>query len=169
MRIIFAIVLFLNTTASLPAFLGPHKQGAYIEVQKQDGAIIKGELLAVRRNMIIIQVSSYGSYEFIDLSDIALLQIQKKSRLLGASLGFLRGSITGTVIGDLSATSISHRTKKRTITIMGGAVGGLIGALFGHSKGTPVNKSETYIFKGKSQVEISAILSEINSKARIRD
>ena len=150
-------------------------RGAKVIITKTDGQQIKGELIAVKPNSLLLSgfpepVVSVG------IADIRAVRIVKKSKsLLGAGIG---GAIGGG-IGLYKIVSAYNASVERgedgglisyillgsivvpAALVVVGAFGGGIGALVGTDK--------VIYFTGMTDSEIQETLEYLHKKARIRD
>ena len=142
-------------------------RGAKVIITKIDGQEVRGELIAVKPNSLLLSgfpepVVSVG------IADIRAVRIVKKSKsLLGAGIG---GAI---IIGGVALIAISTRGEDDDgpgimiglaaglIALPAAALGGLIGAFAGIDK--------VIYFTGMTDSEIQETLEYLRKKARIRD
>lgn len=123
------------------------KPGVKLVIQKTDGWQVKGELIAVEENSLLLMESESGADVSIYIADIWSIRIVKKSKAwqglgIGALLGIMYGAATRKEGGG------------------GFVASGLgIGALIGTDK--------TIKIEGKSDTEIKEALEKLRSKARI--
>ncbi|MGB6865507.1 MAG: hypothetical protein WBE11_07415 [Candidatus Aminicenantaceae bacterium] len=69
------------------------KPGAKVIIQKIDGQQFRGELIAVKQNSLLLKEYESGGDITVDVEDIAVIKIVKKSKaLLGAGIGLLISS-----------------------------------------------------------------------------
>ncbi len=86
------------------------KRGAKLIVTKTDGQQIRGELITVKLNSLLL-LDTEGKDVSIDIGDIKVIEIEKKSKaLLGAGLGISIGGGSG-ALGGLIVLG-SHRIKE---------------------------------------------------------
>ncbi len=151
------------------------RRGAELIITKTDGQQIKGELITVKPNSLLL-LDTEGKDVSIDIADIKVIRIVKKSQFwVGALSGFLMGGAFGASLG----ISYAEKEKSKPVllagymadwAILGYGLGlGAIGALLGGSIGAAVGKDRTIHFEGMSDLEIQATLDKLRKKARIRD
>jgi len=71
------------------------KKGADLIIQKTDGTQIGGELIAVKENSLLLLDRESGVDVSVDVKDIIVITIVKKSKALqGAGLGFLISAVS---------------------------------------------------------------------------
>ena len=119
------------------------KRGAELTIQKKDGHLIRGELIAVKEHSLLLLSATDVS---IDIADIKVIRIAKNSKaLLGAGIGLLIARIHGNII--LGSFSI----------------------LIGLGIGAGLGKDKTIQIEGMTDSEIQETLEKLRKKARIRD
>ena len=151
------------------------RRGAKLIITKKDGQQIKGELIAVKPNSLLL-LSTEGKDVSVSIADIKVIKIVKKSQFwVGAFAGFLMGGAFGASLG------ISYADKEKSKpgllagymadwAILGYGLGlGAIGALLGGFIGASAGKDKTIHFEGMTDLEIKEALDKLRKKARIRD
>jgi hypothetical protein len=134
--------------------------GAKLIIQKKDGRQVKGELIAVKQNSLLL-LDTEGKDESIDIADIGIIRIVKKSKAL--KYGLLVGGGLG-LIGGIS--QIGEEEHGFIPTFIDGFIfGALIGVIAGAVAGT----DKTIQIEGKSEAEIKEVLVELRKKARVPD
>jgi hypothetical protein len=153
------------------------KHGANLIIQKINGQQIEGELITVKPNSLLLLDRKSGADVSVDIADIKVIRIVKKSKVLeGAGLGLLIcggiGALGGFAMGDTTHRGWYGSTYKSTRSeealgfgIMFGFIGLSIGALLGSSAG----KDEAIPIEGKPPAFIEFNLEKLRKKARIRD
>ena len=161
---LFLISSLLTLSANLYA---KEKRGAKLIITKLDGQLIEGELIAVKKNSLLLLLGSVVDMS-VDIKDIRVIKIRKKSR---AGTGFLVGGSVGALIG-LAFYKKPRPTGWFTFdfgpgvnALGGGIVGGLIGLVIG----VAVGKDNTIQLEGMTDSEIKEALEKLRKKARIRD
>jgi len=140
------------------------KKGAKLEIWGKGGRFIRGELIAVKQNSLVMMES--GTDVSIDIDNIKAIEIEKKSK---AGLGLILGGFTGALIGRATYTKPKNTGLftpdfgPGVNTLAGGILGGLIGLAIGAAAGS----DETIQIEGKSDSEIKEVLKKLRSKARI--
>jgi hypothetical protein len=169
------IALFLVfSLAGLTGNLYAKKKGVNLIVQKKDGQLVRGELIAVKENSLLLKEKESGADLSVDIEDVNVIKIMKKSKtLLGAGLGFLTGvsvGALGTGIGwELGSWAPNDTKTKFRIMAWVGTISGLVGAVVGRYIGAHTNRSETIQIEGLYQGSIEFVLKELRKEARIRD
>ncbi len=158
------------------------KHGALLIIHKIDGAQIKGELIAVKPNSLLLLDSETGADVSVDYGKIKVITIVKKSKT-AKGIGF------GLLIGGASGAYFSAKQHKEDLGIfnivyffcflfpflwfeydLGSIVlGGSIGALAGGFIGEAIGKDKTIQVEGKSDLEKEKVFQRLRSKARIPD
>ena len=142
--------------------------GAKVIIQKKDGRQVKGELIAVKQNSLLL-LDTEGKDESIDIADIRVITIVKKSKVgKGALYGLLIGGVIGALEGIREGKD-GFIFSSSELAAMGGLVFGLLGALLGAGIGAAAGKDKTIQIEGMSDSEIQEALDKLRKKARIRD
>jgi len=141
-------------------------------ILKKDGQQLRGELIAVKQDSLIMLVSSLDVA--VDIKDIRMIEILKKSKFLkGAGIGFVIGGITGTVFGLLAMEGENSdewaNFFRMLLTLLAAAEGGGIGFLTGGVIGLLAGIDKTIEVEGKSDLEIKEILEKLRSRAHFPD
>lgn len=164
-----AIVLFL--VFPLLAFSGnlyAEKKGAALVIIKKDSLPVEGELIAVKDNSLLLLDSDSHVDVSIDVENIKLIMIVKKSKvLLGIALGLLLGGGLGSLYGTSTDTYDSDLRPVAFFVFGGG--GAVLGALIGGFIGASAGKDETIQIEGKSGSEINKALEQLRKSARVSD
>jgi hypothetical protein len=142
------------------------RKGADLIVQKIDGLQIRGELIAVKQNSILLMERNSGADVTIEVSDISKIKIVNKSKSVFAiSLGIAIGGALGTLAGYEGSRLFWAFDKRKTWAWIGGIIGMVSGALIGSFVSAP----KTIRFLDKSDTEIQEIHEELRKKARIKN
>jgi len=140
------------------------KHGAKLLITKKDEQQIKGELITVKPNSLLL-LNTEGKDVSIDIADIKVIRIVKKSK--GARTGFLIGGGLALIGGIGQIGAEVHGFIPSFIdgliffALPGALLGGLIGAAAGADK--------TIQIEGMTDLEIRDTLDKLRKKARIRD
>ncbi len=146
------------------------KQGAKLIITNKDWQQIKGELIIVKPNSLLL-LDTEGKDVSIDIADIKVIRIGKKSK---AGLGAGIGSAAGT-LGGISFVAIIDAAlgEEESVPFYGyclfGGIGLCVGALVGGIIGAVVGKEVTIQIEGMTDSEIQETLDKLRKKARIRD
>jgi hypothetical protein len=155
---ILLVVSLLILSVDLPA---KERRGAEVVVTKNDGQVLKGELIAVKPDSLLL-ISATGKDESVRVADIATIRIVKKSK---AGRGFLIGFVPGAAVGAIWGISMSDETKLLAALVGGlivGAATGLVGLAFGAVAGLD---SEIRL-SGLPESELARILANLDGQAR---
>ncbi len=162
--IIFVILFFLCSSLEASS-----RRGAEIVVQKKDGTQLHGELIAVKKNALLLLDSEFGMDVSAPIEDIEIIHILKGPKTgLGAISGFLIGGVVGAAAVNKSKDCNQCPSSAQRHVIGGALVGGL-GALVGALIGSSAGGNEIIIIHGLPQEELNEVLEGLRSKARIRN
>ena len=144
------------------------RRGADIIIQKIDGQRVKGELIAVKQNSLLLRESSSGADVTAVVSDMKTITIVKKSNTLKrGGLGLLLGSGLGALAGLMMVQQFNLDDEARSYTVFYGvAFGAGLGLLSGGISGALSAKDKTIQIEGNSEAEIKEILEDLRKKAR---
>ena len=158
MKKFIALFLVFSILAISSNLYTKEKRGAELVITKKDSQKVKGELIAVKENSLLLLDSKSGADVSIDIADIRIIRIVNKSK---AVRGILIGGGAGALWGYLAWKEGGYEP-----TLLGiiGAMGAAIGLLL-----EIIHKEKDRLFqiKGKSRLEIIVILQELRSKARV--
>ena len=178
------IVLFLVLSSfALSENLYAKKKGAELIVQKIEGQQVIGELIVAKENSLLLLDSESGADVSVDIREIKLIEIVKKSKSLAwGGIGLVSGAVIGVLGGYLSGDDPSGMItgfgppmpfpglftadEKALLSgiaygIIGGALGGIGGAIAGADKIIQI--------EGKSETEIKKALNKLRKQARVRN
>lgn len=87
------VFLLVMTLAGLPLPAAKARRGSTVEVIMADGSVVKGELLAVKSDVLLIYDKDAGQGNSLDLQHVAQIKALKKSKLgkgllIGLGVGF---------------------------------------------------------------------------------
>lgn len=161
--------VLLALCLTLPSFAREKRKGAELLLKKNDGQVVRAELLAVKDNELILMDSSILSEVRLGLDAIQSIRIVKKSKILsGIGFGGLAGAGVGAGLGLASGNDepgwFSFTAGEKALmfgaglAIVGGIIGGISGAVTGID--------ESVNLEGKSPQEKDAILRKLDKKAR---
>jgi hypothetical protein len=145
------------------------KPGAKVIIQKIDGQQARGELIAVKKNSLLLLESKSGVDCAVSVAEIKTITIGKKSKALPwAGLGFL--------ISSASLSVLWYATDPEGFADPEGGgpfvvalVFGIPGLLLGGGIGAYTGIDKTIKFEGKSEAEIQQILEDLRKEARVPD
>ena len=167
MKKFVSLFLVFSLLALSGNLIANERRGAKIVIQKKDGQQVRGELLAVKKDSLLL-LSDFRTDVSVDIKDVKVIKIVRKSKAL---IGLLAGGALGALLG---LATYKKPVKKGMITLDFGpeyvAVGGgFLGGLIGLCIGAVVGTDETIQIEGKSDSEIKEALEKLRKKARIRD
>jgi len=149
------------------------KKGATLIITKKDGGQIKGELIVVKiKQNSLLLLDAEGKDVSIDIADIKVIRIVKKSKVLqGVGLGLLIGAGLGALYGlstdedPMGGYGVKAGTNAIYWAPVFAAPGILIGGFFGAAAGT----DKIIQIEGRHPKTIEFHLEKLRKKARIRD
>ncbi len=150
------------------------RRGAKLIITKKDGQQIRGELITVKPNSLLLLDSGTGADESVDIKDIVVITIAKKSKaLVGATFGSFAGGGIGAVvvplIGKPAPIIFSSMAAEKKTILSGLFFGFIIGAVCGGLIGADSGTDKTFQIEEMSDSEIQEALDKLRKKARIRD
>ena len=171
-RFISLLLVVSILTLSIP-LTAKEKRGADLIIQKTDGQQVRGELIAVKENSLLLLERDSGADVTVDIGEVSSIRILKKSKILsGAWKGLLIFGGAGALLGTYwSVTDEGFRDEYGAlfapIICIGffGGIGLLLGAIVGAASGI----DETIQMQYKSDSEIQESLEKLRKKARVRN
>jgi hypothetical protein len=132
---------------------------------------IRGEIIAVKPNSLLL-LDTEGKDVSIDIADIKVITIVKKSKMLqGSGIGLFVGGTAGAILGfadgDDEPGCFTFTAEQKALVL--GIFLGFTGLCFGGIAGLKSGKDETILLEGMSDFEIEKALEKLRKKARIRD
>jgi hypothetical protein len=168
LTVLASFLLFILT----PDLAAKERRGAELLILEKDGTQIRGELIAVKQNSLLLLDAVSGGDVQANIEDINAVTIIKRSKAgKGALIGFLAGSGIGVISvllaggnheEDVWAGFFSDIFRALAVVLFMTA-GTVIGLIFGAAAG----KDEIVRFEGKSPEQIRGILEKLRYKARI--
>jgi len=145
------------------------RRGAKLLITKKDGQQIKGELITVKPNSLLL-LSITGRDMSVDIAEIRTIKVVKKSKMLtGAWIGIVVGGGIGAVCGSLDSTSEGMgMSKSGTIPLLG-AFGAVVGLLAGGIVGAVKGTDKIIQIEEMADSETYEALDKLRKKARIRN
>ncbi len=146
------------------------RKGAELIIQKKDGQQVRGELIAVKQNSLLLLERESGADVTVDIGRVSIITIVKKSNLLlGASIGLVAGATAGALFGGivepLSYESSYCYVQWLYFAVIGAGIGLFIGGLFGAA----LREDKKIQLKGNSDSEIQVILLKLRKQARVKN
>jgi hypothetical protein len=158
---IFIILFFLISQGNMYG----EKKGAEIVIQKRGGLKIRGELIAVKEDSLLLMERESGSDVSVAVRETRLIVIVKKPRL---NYGFFGGLLVGGALGGYLGATM-YGPGEEALAVMLGALGAVTFATLGGFIFGSVSSGETIHFYGKSDAEIQDILKRLRNMARVRN
>ena len=171
MKKLIALFLVFSIIGLYGNLYAKERRGANVEIYKTNSKTkmggtpwetpnIKGELIAVKESSLLLLDSDSGADVSIDIGDIRVIIIMKKSKaLIGAGIGFVAPAAgmaaMGAYIDGLYAAW----------SVIIGFPSAVLGAIIGGA----LSRGNTYQIAGKSDAEIKKILEDLRKKARVPD
>ena len=138
------------------------KPGVLLVIQQKDGDLVGGELIAVKENSLLLLERDSGADVTIDIKDIRVIKIIKKSK---AGVGLLAGGAIGAFFGYLTK---APKTESEGLFFPWNATGGgILGGLLGLVTGAVAGTDETIQIEAMPDSEIQKILEKLRKKARV--
>lgn len=166
----FTVLFLIFSLAGLSGNLYAKKKGVDLIVQKKDGQLVRGELIAVKENSLLLKEKESGTDVSVGVREIrAIRKIGKSEVLKWSGIGSLTGGLIG-ALGPLGLNITFRVTpNSEVLSISGkyalilGAAGLVAGGIFGAMAG----KEEQIKIEGSCQEENERILNKLRSEARI--
>ena len=156
---LFLVVSILLLSGNLFA---KERKGADLIIQRTDGTQVRGELIAVKQNSLLLLGRDTGADVTVDIGDINIITIVKKS---GVGLGLVIGGAAGALGGYIGSSVFWQVDIRQTWTLVGGVIGLVSGALIGKA----ISRPKTIQLEGKSDSEIKEIMEKLRKKARVKN
>ena len=167
MRIIKMALAFCLITALLFSSLaGMDDHGANVVVTKEDGTLTKGELLAVKRNALVVSAgeTSPGESVSIAIEEIGKVKVIKYSNV---GKGILWGALIGGGLGVVGGLIVPYNQNQAyPYSIIGGLLFGVLGAGIGAAIAGGGN--ETFRFEKLSKEERDSALLQLSNYAALK-
>ncbi|MEE8376733.1 MAG: hypothetical protein V3R45_00045 [Candidatus Aminicenantaceae bacterium] len=166
---LIALILVFSLVSLSGNLMAAERKGVKLIIQKTDGQEIKGELITVKSNSLLILDAETETDTTVNLNIIDVITVDNKSLmfelgvggflLMGATRLSLHSSLERVDEGDETATT--HQVQDTWLWgAMGAGVGVLAGAVFG------VNK--TIRIQGESEADIQSAMEKLSKKARVK-
>lgn len=159
--ILIASLILLSSSVSAKG-----KRGAVLIIQKKDGLKIRGELILVKLNSLLLIDSETSADISVELDDIKIIKIAKKSKLFKRGvLGALAGAGTGVLL-ITSANDHQGGQKGLNAAVLFGCLGLICGGLWDAGKETD---EIVYIYGMFPYDDIDYALKKLRPLARLSD
>lgn len=166
MREAISLLLVFSILLLSGNMFAKERKGADLIVNRTDGTQVRGELIAVKQNSLLLMDRDSGADVTVEVSDIGKIKIVNKSKhALGISLGLAVGGAAGTLAGYEGSKLFWVFDERKTWAWIGGIIGMVSGALIGSLLSGP----RTIRVLEKSKTEIQEILEKLSKKARVKN
>jgi len=168
---LFLIFSLVMLSANLYA---KERRGAKLIITKKNGYQTDGELITVKPNSLLL-LSITGRDVSVDIAEIEVIRVVKKSRIVeGALGGLLGGAVFGAVLAVMIALMIKAAVDGEGgvplwFIWQGARPAGAVGAIAGGVVGAFVGIDKEIQIEGMTDLEIQKTLDKLRKKARIRD
>lgn len=169
MKKFISIFLVLSVLALSTPLTAKERKGADLIIQKTDETQVRGELIAVKENSLLLLDRDSGADVSFDIRDIRMFKIKKKSKaLVGAGIGLIiGGALTYNYLSTREYEGFDFSPVFRNVVI--GVIIGFIPIIIGTAVGMSIEKNKTIEIEGKSDSEIKEILEKLRKKSRIKN
>jgi hypothetical protein len=166
-KFISLFLVFSLTMLSVNLY-AKERRGAKLIVMKKDGQQIRGELITIKPNSLLL-LDTEGKDASVGIVDIKAIKIENKSKFwIGARIGGFIGAIVGALY-FLSTEEEDVGFLPLTVFSPDAILGGVIGVMFGGTFGVFVSADKTIQLEKMTDSEINGTLDYLRKKARIRD
>ena len=168
--LVFSLMMFSTN------LYAKEKRGAKLIITKIDGQQIRGELITVKKDSLLL-LDTEGKDVSVDIADIMVIRILRKSKVwtgvgyglligggVGALLGFAGGG--GTYAGMMWGT---YQNTSGEEALIYGIAFGFVGLFLGGIAGAAAGKDKTIQIEGNYPKTIEFHLEKLRKKARIPD
>jgi len=163
MKKLIALFLVFSILTLSGNIFTKERKGAALIIQKKDGQQVRGELIAVKQNSLLL-LDTDGIDVSVIIEDIKVITVLKKfTSSKGALYGFLIGGVIGAALG-YTADPDTPPGRGTTAAIFGLSAG-LLGTLIGVAAGV----NDKIQIEDKSDSEIQEILEKLRKKARVKN
>ena len=146
------------------------KHGAKLIIQKKDGQVIRGELIAVniQQNFFLLLDSKLRDGVIVIIGDVKTIRIVKKSEFWkGAGLGLLIGGGAGAALVASSNGGDDFIIGEGTAIVAGAILFGVPSALVVGILGAFAGRDKTIQVEGMTPLAMNSILIRLNYKAQM--
>lgn len=166
---LIALILVFSLVSLSGNLMAAERMGVKLIIQKTDGQEIKGELITVKSDSLLILDAETKTDTTVNLNIIDVITVDNKSLmfelgvggflLMGATRLSLHSALERVDEGDETATT--HQVQDTWLWgAMGAGVGVLAGAVFGLNK--------TIRIQGESEADIQSAMEKLSKKARVK-
>ena len=167
----FVSLLLAFSLMLLPVSLhADRREGATLLITKKDGQRIQGELIAVKKDSLLILTWWAEWDESINIADIENVRVVRKSEATLYSItGILVGGTIGAVYGVKKVLGGIEDVSCVYGGVIYGAIFAMVGGLVGLGIGSAAGIDEIIQIEGLSELGLEETLKHLRKKARIRD
>ena len=164
---LISVFLVFSLVALSGNLMAKERKGVTLSIQKKDGQKVRGELITVKPDSLLL-LDSEGVDVSVDIVDVKAIKIVKRSKAysLGLAAFFAGGggaAVAHSLLRKKSALGTEPSADFMGAAISVGAICGAAGIIIGMALGI----DKTIKIEGKSDVEINAALEKLSKKARI--
>ena len=154
----FSALVMIILSACLPLAAAGERRGATVEVTMADGSQVRGELLAVKSDALLVFDRNADQGKSLDLRQVTRVKICRKSQALtGAAIGLGIGLVT-CLLNNANYHSedaaLAYLLVLPPAALLGGVIGGIAGM------------SETFSLPGESSRSLRENLERLKRFAR---
>jgi hypothetical protein len=157
------VILVLALLA--PVLVAKERRGAQLVVTKNDGRVVRGELLAVKGTDLLIMAELALERVSVSLADAKVVKVVKRAKAGGIITGVLIGGVVGAAVGSASQAG-NHEflsgIDKAAWTIAGAGIGILAGGIIGLVAGS----REKFTIVGSNPNSLNLIASQLRKFAK---
>ena len=165
LRTLFVVILSLAFLA--PVLGAKEKRGAELVISKKDGAVVKGELLAVKEEDLIIMDESTPGGVTVSLKDARSVKVVKHGQtVLVLGSAFIGGAI-GAATGYATQTG-QHGLLAGYLKGPAAGIGAGIGVLAGALVGAMIGSDKTLKIANADPGSIRSVIDQLRPLARDR-
>ena len=169
---LFLAICLLAVNCSIPLVLKKgsenRKHGAKLIIQKKDGQVIRGELIAVniQQNFFLLLDSKVKDGVIVIIGDVKTIRIVKKSEFWkGAGLGLLIGGAAGAALVYASGGELAG--SEGNAAVAGAILFGVPSALVVGILGAFAGRDKTIQVEGMTPLAMNSILRKLSYKAQM--
>ncbi len=172
MRKLLSLFLVFSLMMLSVNLYAKERRGAKLIITKTDGQQIRGELITVKPNSLLL-LDTDGKDVSVGISDIKVIRVVMKSKVwTGAGIGLVVGGGGGVLCPHAVNLAIGPAEGFGDPWEYSGMIGictGVAGLLAGAIVGGLFGIDKTIHFEGMTDSEIKETMDKLRKKARIRD
>ncbi len=166
MKKLISLFLMFSILLLSGSLFAKERKGVELVIQKTDGAQVRGELIAVKEDSLLMLERDSGADMSVDIENIKVVKIVKKSMFWRyAGYGFLIGAGIGALIGSSMEEGDDSWIAGPTVgyTIIVGVPAAILSGIIA---GTATGTAKIIWIEGKSDSEIQEILEKFRKKSQ---